>query len=94
MAELPTIKIKADSALGYMIVNQSDFDPKHHEPFHEPDNGPKEGMAPLPELAKLSNKDLAAWGRGTLGLEDMNGRQARAAIMQRINAALAARRDG
>ena len=33
MAELPTIKIKADSALGYMIVNQSDFDPKHHEPY-------------------------------------------------------------
>ena len=91
MAELPTIKIKADSALGYVIINQSDFDPKHHEPYHEPELGPKEGTSPLPELAKLSNKDLAAWGRETLGLDDLNGRQARTIIMKRINAALAAR---
>ena len=94
MAELPTIRIKAAGALGYMIINQSDFDPRQHEPYLEPGGGLKEGTAPLPELVELSNKDLAAWGREALGLADLDGRQARAVIMKRINAALAARRDG
>lgn len=92
MAELPTIKIKADNALGYVIINQDDFDPKQHSPYPGP--GRQKGKEPLPELAKLSNKDLAAWGRETLGLEDLDGRRARSLIMKRINAALAARRDG
>ncbi len=94
MAELPTIKIKAENTLGYVIINQSDFDPKLHDQYHEPESGRQEGMAPLPELAKLSNRDLAAWGRETLGMEDLKGRLARSVIMKRINAALAARRDG
>lgn len=100
MAELPTIKVKADTALGYMIINQDDFDPQQHKQYAEamPNKAKSKttGKAKLnlPKLMKLSNKDLAAWGRETLGLEDMSGRTARSALMKRINAALAAQQDG
>lgn len=94
MAELPTMKIKADNKLGYMIINQDDFDPEKHKAFRKARPKSTKSNSALCDLMKLSNKDLAAWGRETLGLEDMNGRTARSLIMKRINAALAARRDG
>jgi hypothetical protein len=94
MAELPTIKIEADTELGYIIINQDDFDPKEHTPIEMAKSKEGKVKSRLPDLMRLSNKDLAAWGRETLGLDDMNGRTARSALMKRINAALAAQRDG
>ena len=36
MAQIPTIKIKSkDTALGYVIINEKDFDPKTQNVFRE-----------------------------------------------------------
>jgi hypothetical protein len=32
---LPTVKIKADTKLGYMIINESDFNKSVHELYQE-----------------------------------------------------------
>lgn len=36
---IPTVKIKKDSARGWSIINESDFDPDKHELF-DADDGP------------------------------------------------------
>lgn len=35
MNEIPTVRIKADTPLGYAIINESDFDSSEHELFDE-----------------------------------------------------------
>lgn len=35
---IPTVKIKKDSARGWSIINESDFDPDKHELFDAPEN--------------------------------------------------------
>ena len=49
--ELPTVKIKADSAKGYRIINASAFDPKVHVKYDEPTPGE---IAPPPPAAVAS----------------------------------------
>ena len=34
MASVPVVKIKANNSLGYLIINESDFDSKKHELFN------------------------------------------------------------
>ena len=36
---IPTVKIEAESELGYIIINESDFDEKTQTIFVEPDAG-------------------------------------------------------
>lgn len=40
---LPTVRIKADSRLGYMIINESDFDPSIHKPYKLPEETRENG---------------------------------------------------
>ena len=35
MAEIPTVKIKSDTELGYIIINKEDFDPEFDELYRE-----------------------------------------------------------
>lgn len=94
VADLPTVTIKADTALGYMIINQDDFNPDRHQPYGKTGFSRGLGEAKVPDLERLSNKDLAAWGREALGLEKLDGRMSRASIMKSINAGIAEQRDG
>ncbi len=32
----PTVKVKADNDDGFIVINESDFDPKVHKRFEEP----------------------------------------------------------
>ena len=36
MATLPTVKIRADNQRGYIIINESDFDPEVHDRYGSP----------------------------------------------------------
>lgn len=36
MSSCPTTRIKADNEQGFIIINESDFDPKKHALFEEP----------------------------------------------------------
>lgn len=45
---LPTVKIKADTAKGFRIINASDFDPARHERFVEAPAVPE--LPPLPPV--------------------------------------------
>ena len=37
---LPTVKIKADTQYGYMLINESDYDAKIHELYEDVDQKP------------------------------------------------------
>lgn len=48
---LPTVRIKVDTELGYMIINESDFDPEIHVLFET--EKPKKTTKTVTEKADL-----------------------------------------
>ena len=48
---VPTVKIKADTTLGYMLINESDFNPNLHKIFKlESEVVPTPSAPPVPEV--------------------------------------------
>ena len=52
MSEVPTVKIQADNELGYVVLNQSDFDSETMQKYCET------GNCPLPETADFVSSEL------------------------------------
>jgi hypothetical protein len=58
MAILPTVKVKADTELGYMIINEIDLQP-HHVKFNEGDEvDDKPEVKPRKAKSNLKESDL------------------------------------
>ena len=89
MARIPTKKIKADTAQGFMVINADEFNPDEHELYEDQQNKAKAAVEPNnpPDFTGMSNKDLAAWGKAKLGL-DLDGRMGKSELVSRIKRAL------
>ena len=77
MADLPTIKIVADTESGWMLINESDFNAEEHDLF-EPDSpapGAMTGGADLEDMTLTQLRKLASDSpRGRLRQRDIQGR--------------------
>ena len=60
MADLPTIKIAADTESGWMLINESDFNAEEHDLF-EPDLA---GGADLEDMTLTQLRKLASDSQG------------------------------
>jgi hypothetical protein len=58
MASLPTIKILADTAKGYRIINLSSFDPAKHVPVDDVPEMPAEIPAPRKRGRPPKNREI------------------------------------
>lgn len=69
---LPTVRIASDKTdLGYVVINEADFNPKQHELYQEPEAASDEPKAPpvLTDVRGISparQEQLAAVGVTTL----------------------------
>ena len=66
MADLPTIKIAADTESGWMLINESDFNAEEHDLF-EPDPpapGAMAGGADLEDMTLTQLRKLASDSQG------------------------------
>ncbi|WP_212525856.1 hypothetical protein [Actibacterium sp. MT2.3-13A] len=67
MAQIPTIKVVNEKARGgFMIINESDFDPDVHEPFEAAEPVTREGVA------KMKKSDVIELLKAH-GVEDTDG---------------------
>lgn len=85
MARTPTIKITAPTARGWKIINSSDFDPKAHKEFVEPE--------PVPEKTpdQMTKDELVSYI--TENELDVDVGQRKDRILQDVLALLASEED-
>jgi hypothetical protein len=62
MADLPTIKIAADTESGWMLINESDFNAEEHDLFEldSPAPGAMAGGADLEDMTLTQLRKLAS----------------------------------
>ena len=70
MADLPTIKIAADTESGWMLINESDFNPEEDDPY-EPENPDSKVGEDWPAPGPLLDSPAPGAMAGGADLEDM-----------------------